>query len=99
MPRRAAPRESLDLDGLRILFDQHRLESGARVHARRKELGLSQEKIAKAVGVTIQTISKIERGDILPRDYLRAAISHVLACEIDDLWPYPGRLAIAQAAA
>lgn len=92
-------RETLDLDRLRALFDQQRLDAGERVRLRRKELGLPMHKIADAVGVTMQTISKIERGEILPRDYLKAAIALTLAVEVDALWPYPTRLLLAQTAA
>src|SRR5919112_1572624 len=35
---------------------------GERVRLRRKELGLSQEKLGKAVGVTFQQIQKYENG-------------------------------------
>ena len=37
---------------------------GTRIRARRKELGLSQTKLAKAVGVSQATIQKIEIGEI-----------------------------------
>lgn len=36
---------------------------GQRVKARRMELGVSQEKLGQAIGVTFQQIQKYERGD------------------------------------
>ena len=35
---------------------------GARLRARRKELGMSQNRLAEAIGVTFQQIQKYERG-------------------------------------
>lgn len=83
---------TVDLDRLR---DRFRLTEqrawGARVRARRALLGLNQRELAALVGVPIQTISKIERGDIMPRDYLKAALALYLACEVNDLFPWPTR--------
>lgn len=98
MPTTTRSAEPVDLDKLRDVFIQHRVECGARVKARRQELGVRQGPIAKRVGVPVQTISKIERGDVMPRDYLKAAIAVVLGCAIDDLWPYPDRHVINAAA-
>jgi transcriptional regulator with XRE-family HTH domain len=36
---------------------------GARIRARRLELGMSQTKLAKALGLTFQQVQKYERGD------------------------------------
>ncbi len=100
MPARPTrKRDTLDLDRLRDVFDQHTVESGARVRARRKALGMTLGTVADAIGVTMQAISHIERGDIRPRDYLRAALAITLACEIDELWPNPTRALLSQAAA
>lgn len=41
------------------LVDRH---VGARVRARRKQLGLSQDRLAEALGLTFQQVQKYERG-------------------------------------
>jgi len=45
-------------------------DQGERIRKRRKELGLSQRTLAKAVGAHMQTIDKIERGQIKFSRYL-----------------------------
>ena len=47
---------------------------GQNVARRRKELRLSQLDLAKAVGVTQQTISSIERGEHAPSDALKVRL-------------------------
>jgi len=49
------------------------------------------DELAGLVGVPIQTISKVERGDIVARDYLKLALALRLACEVDDLFGWPTR--------
>lgn len=36
---------------------------GSRIHIRRKQLGLTQEQLAEAMGVSIQMVSNLERGN------------------------------------
>lgn len=57
---------------LKVLFGQN-------VANRRRELGLSQEAIAEATGVTVETISHIERGIHGPR----FGLLELLASELD----------------
>ena len=51
---------------------------GQNVANRRKELGLSQEALAEATGVTVETISHIERGIHGPRFGLIEKLEKVL---------------------
>lgn len=53
---------------------------------RRKELGLTQTQLAKASGVTQQTISEVESGRI-PRLATACAIAAALSVTIEDLFP------------
>ena len=52
----------------------------------RKEKGLTQEKIAKALFVTPQAVSKWERGDSLPDISLIPQIATLFDISISDLW-------------
>lgn len=61
-------------------------EAGERVQARRAELKVSQQWVAGAANTTLQTIFRVERGELVPRDYLRGAIAFALMTEVDDLW-------------
>lgn len=40
------------------------LEIGRRIRTRREELGLSREEVAERAGVDIETLEKIERGEL-----------------------------------
>lgn len=62
-------------------------ESGERVRKYRTRAGKSETWLAAAVGVTAQTIRQIEAGNIVPRDYLRAAIAFALGQDPETIWP------------
>lgn len=95
MPRSQDP----DLDRLRSCFlKQQAPVWGALVKRRRSDLGLSQGQLADLVGVPFQTISKVEVGAIVARDYLKAAIALRLFVEVDALFPWPSRQALEAAA-
>jgi putative transcriptional regulator len=61
-----------------------RFESTVREH--RERLGLSQEALARQLGVSRQTISNIEKGLSEPRVLLAIGIAMVLGAEIVDLF-------------
>ena len=50
---------SKDLDSVPNPIDVH---VGLRIRLRRKELGVSQEKLAEAIGLTFQQVQKYEKG-------------------------------------
>ena len=59
-----------------------------KLKAARAGLDLSQDDLAKAVGVSRQTISAIEKGDYNPTINLCIGICKVLGKTLDDLfWP------------
>lgn len=62
-------------------------EAGARVAARRREIGLTEEQAAVAIGCTGNAIRAIETGKIVPRSYLQHAVAYLLAREVGELWP------------
>ena len=57
-----------------------------RLKAARAGMDLSQEELAKAVGVSRQTISAIEKGDYNPTINLYIAICKVLGKTLDELF-------------
>lgn len=66
---------------------------GTRVAARREELHLSQTDLAELCEVTQQTISKIERGLMIPLDRLKIALATHLRTTPDQLFSWPAGVA------
>lgn len=58
------------------------------IHQRRKELGLSQQELAKQCGVTRQTVNAIENNRYDPTLTLAFQLARVLGTTVDDLF-YP----------
>lgn len=56
------------------------------VREHRERLGLSQEKLAREVGVSRQTIVNIERGLNEPRVTLALALAAILGVAVDQLF-------------
>lgn len=54
--------------------------------AERENIGLSQEKLASKVGVTKETIRKIENGTSIPNVFLALALAEVLKVSLDFLF-------------
>lgn len=88
----------IDLDRLRTHLAAQSAGWGGRVRHRRKALGLTQQQLADLLDVPVQTVSKVERGQIVPRDYLRAGLAIRLCVEIDELFPWPTRADLTRAA-
>jgi transcriptional regulator with XRE-family HTH domain len=64
---------------------------GSKVHDARAARGFTLEELAALAGSTPQTIHKIERGQIAPRDHLRIALAFALGVDVDRLFPIPDR--------
>ncbi|WP_128889385.1 helix-turn-helix transcriptional regulator [Corynebacterium pelargi] len=62
-------------------------ESGNNVKASRRALGMSQQALAEAAGVSRQTIANIERGSYAPSVYLSLRIARTLALTVETLFP------------
>ena len=58
---------------------------GARVRLRRKELGMSQDQLARAVGITFQQVQKYEHGTNRISFSRLAEIAEALDCSVSDL--------------
>lgn len=79
----------LDTVALRTLFEpagEWARECGERVKRQRAERGYTISRLAELADTNVQTIYKIERGLIIPREYLKASIAYALNTEIIDLW-------------
>jgi transcriptional regulator with XRE-family HTH domain len=58
---------------------------GSRVRLRRKELGYSQDQLARAVGITFQQVQKYEHGTNRISFSRLVEISEALECSVGDL--------------
>ena len=57
---------------------------------RRKRLGLSQEELARQVGVTRANVANWETGFAWPKARLLPLIAGALCCSVDELYRAPG---------
>jgi len=57
-----------------------------RIKARRNELGMSQQTLAKATDVSRQTIISMEQGNYAPSVYLALRVAKALDATVEDLW-------------
>lgn len=62
---------------------------GALVVEARHRRRLSQCALAEAAGVTQQSISKVESGDICPHDRLKVRLAAALDVSTSELFPWP----------
>jgi putative transcriptional regulator len=60
--------------------------AGPRIRAARREAGLTQQDLAKAVEVSRQTIIAMETGDYAPSVYLAVKIARALGASVEALW-------------
>jgi putative transcriptional regulator len=61
-----------------------------RLRVARAELDISQDQLARTVGVSRQTISSIETGQYCPSALLAFRLAAVLAVRVDDLFRLDG---------
>jgi putative transcriptional regulator len=61
-------------------------DGGARVRARRQDVGLTQAALAQEVGVSRQTIITMERGDYAPSVFLALRVARTLGVPVEALW-------------
>jgi transcriptional regulator with XRE-family HTH domain len=64
---------------------------GMRVQRRREELEWTQVDVAKNMGVAPQTISKIERDEIVPRLRTMESLAQALGTTLEELFPLSAR--------
>ena len=62
------------------------------LRSRREELGLGQADLAKRVGVTQQTISRWENGEVVPAPKRLAKVALALDLDLDRVLAYGGYL-------
>jgi transcriptional regulator with XRE-family HTH domain len=58
-----------------------------RVHQRRVEIGMTQAQLAELADVTQQAISRVEKGEVIPRLATMWAIASALGTSIEVLFP------------
>lgn len=63
---------------------------GATVAEKRKLLGMSQESLAESVGISQESLSRMEKGYIAPRFERLQAFANALGCSISDLFHVQG---------
>ena len=74
----------------RALRNLHRAATfGARVRAARQEVGLTQERLARELDVTLRTIQRWEDGTSEPRGTQLMALAQCLSVSASDLYPQP----------
>ena len=61
------------------------VEMGSRIAARRRELGLTQKRLAEQMGVTAQSVSAWERGKTVPEAERLEALADVLQISVSSL--------------
>ncbi|QTI68549.1 helix-turn-helix transcriptional regulator [Gordonia polyisoprenivorans] len=59
------------------------------IRAARTRAALRQSDLAKAVGVSRQTIVSLERGDYAPSVYLAIRVARALGAGVEELFPLP----------
>lgn len=75
------------------------VECGRRVKARRHELSFTLQQVADMAGSTLQTVSRVEAGKLVPRDHLKVALACALFVEPGELFALPDRATVHDAAA
>ncbi|MGI8523961.1 MAG: helix-turn-helix transcriptional regulator [Nocardioides sp.] len=59
-----------------------------RLRAVRAEHGLSRTKLAELIGVNVQTVGALERGQYYPSLYVALLISETLATPVQDIFAW-----------
>ena len=72
---------------------------GAQIAAKRKEKGITQEALAEVLGISQESLSRMEKGQIAPRFERLQDFSQALDCSIADLFAEPKQQTIARASA
>lgn len=81
-----------------VLAEQAKVIWANRLDARMDAMGVSVTTLAEGAGTTYQTIWKILRGEMYPKEYLRIAIALALGAEVEQLFPMPTRDVLVAAA-
>lgn len=81
-----------------VLKDHSKVVWSNRLDARMQAMGVSVTVLAEGAGTTYQTLWKLLRGELYPKEYLRIAIALALGAEVEQLFPMPTREALVKAA-
>lgn len=61
-------------------------ELGKTIRTKRKDVGMTQEELAEKIGISHQSLSRIENGSIAPKMYRLPLIAESLKCTVADLF-------------
>lgn len=86
----------VDRQKLRSWMERESRSWGQLVLARRKTLHWTLATVAARADTTPQTVHKVERGEIVPRDDLRLALAMALMTEVGDLFPQPDHATVSK---
>lgn len=90
---------SADPEKLRTYMRARAIQAGAEIAAKRAAKNIGPTVFAALLGVPLQTLHKIEHGQIVPRDHLKAAIALALDVDLDELYGWPSNAEIKRAVA
>lgn len=90
---------SADATKLRTYMRARAINAGAVIAAKRAEQQIRPTVFAALLGVPLQTLHKIEKGQMVPRDHLKAAIALALDVDLDELYGWPSNAEILRAVA
>ncbi len=57
------------------------MTSGQRLRTKRTKAGLTQEALARLLGVTVTTVARWERDEMTPSPMLWPALEHITRCK------------------
>jgi transcriptional regulator with XRE-family HTH domain len=77
----------LDREVVDELVREWAILSGSRLKAARLALNLKQDQVAGLAGTTVETVCRVELGQIAPREYLRALLASAVGKDVADIWP------------
>lgn len=75
------------------------MEIGETIRKRRKELGMTQEEVARRLGVTAPAVNRWENGNAMPDITLLSPLARLLSCSLDELLSFEENLSGEQVAA
>lgn len=74
---------------LRAVMRARAIDAGERIREERIAKGWGPTHFCALIGVPLQTLHKVEVGEIVPRDYLKAAIALALDIDLAELYRWP----------
>ena len=67
---------------------------GSNIAERRKQKHMTQARMGELLGITTDSLCRMERGIIAPRFHRLADIAAILGCSVADLFAAPGEIVV-----